>query len=267
MILGLCLIQIIIHCLDHGRSEFLAAEAISAADHFDIFACFSQRGHDIFIQRLAERTGFFGTVQNGNALAGCGECFDKFLGSERAIQTNFNESEFITFSIQIVDGFLNYICAAAHADDYVLSIFCSDIVKQMIAAAGDLADFVHIVLDGLRNRIVVRIRSFTCLEINIRVLSGTAEMGMIRVHSACTETCHCITVKQFVHICIVDHFDLLYFMRSTEAIEEVAERNAGLDRGKMCYQCQVHNFLHGSRCQESKSGLTAGHYVTVISED
>ncbi len=135
------------------------------------------------------------------------------------------------------------------------------------ASGAPTADFVHVVLDDLGDLLVVAVRRFTILEVDIRVLCGAAEMRMIRVHGACAECRNCVTIEKLVHVRIVDQLDLLDFMRGTETVEEVAERNGRLDRGKMRDQREVHDLLHGCGCEERKTGLAACHHVAVIAED
>ena len=69
--------------------------------------------------------------------------------------------------------------ARAHHDDHALRLGCANVVKQVIGAADGRGKFVHDRLDFFRARHVVRIAGFTRLEIDIRILGGAAQHGMI----------------------------------------------------------------------------------------
>ena len=268
VILGLVLIEVIIDSLDHRGREFLAAETVASADDLDAAATrFTERGHDVLIQRFAEGAGLLGAVEDCDLLAGCRDRFEELVCRERTVQTDLDETELLALAVQVVDRLFRNVCAAAHDDENFLRIGCADIVEEVIVTARDLADLVHIMLNDLGDLGVVIVRCFTVLEIDVRVLRRTAEVRMIRVHCARTERCDRIAIEELIHVCIVDELDLLDFMRRTEAIEEMAERNGRLDCGKMRDQRKVHDFLYGSGCEERKARLTARHYVAVIAED
>jgi len=56
-------------------------------------------------------------------------------------------------------------------------------------------------------------------------------------------------------------------VRGAEAVEEVNERDAGLERGGLRNQRQVVRFLHRIRRQHRPAGGAASHHVGVIAED
>ncbi|MPN41340.1 hypothetical protein SDC9_188883 [bioreactor metagenome] len=56
-------------------------------------------------------------------------------------------------------------------------------------------------------------------------------------------------------------------MGGAEAVEEMEERNAALDRGKMRNQRKIHHFLNGGGGQHGKPGLSATHDIRMISKD
>ena len=55
-------------------------------------------------------------------------------------------------------------------------------------------------------------------------------------------------------------------MAGAESVEEVQERNAALDGGKMCHSGEILGFLDGAGGEHRKTCLTAGHYVLMVSE-
>ena len=56
-------------------------------------------------------------------------------------------------------------------------------------------------------------------------------------------------------------------MGGTETVKEVDKGNAALEGGQMCNSTQVHNFLLVGLTQHGETGLTAGVYVGVVTEN
>ncbi len=90
---------------------------------------------------------------------------------------------------------------------------------------------------------------------------------MIRRERALAVLDHAIHVDHGAHVVFIQHLDLADFVRSAEAIEEMQEGNARLERGGMRDQCQVHGLLHGVRAEHGPSGGAAEHDVGVIAEN
>src|SRR5699024_9891180 len=88
-----------------------------------------------------------------------------------------------------------------------------------------------------------------------------------RVQCACTEFSQGFLIDKRSEIVVFQHFDLLDFVRSTETVEEVHERNARLDGSQVGNTCQVHNFLYRTFGQHGETCLTCRHYVLVVTED
>ncbi len=90
---------------------------------------------------------------------------------------------------------------------------------------------------------------------------------MIRVQSALTECVDCVVIDQIIEIFVIPHLNLLDFVRSAEAVEEVDERKASLDCSAVSDRGQIHNFLYGRLAEHCSSGLTACVHIRVIAED
>ena len=69
------------------------------------------------------------------------------------------------------------------------------------------------------------------------------------------------------HVVFLEHFDLVDFVRGAEAVEEMQEGNAGLERRRMRDQRQVHRLLHRVRTQHGPSRRAAEHHVGVVAEN
>ena len=260
--------KVLVHGVDHGRRELLGAEAVTAADDLDVTsACFNERIDHILIQRLAKGAGLLRAVENRDALAALGQRFDELLRSKRTIQADFQKAQLLSLCVQIVDGLFADVRAAAHDNDDVLCIRSANIIKEMIVTSRDLADLVHVMLDDPRDGVIVLVRGFAALEVDVGVLCCAALMRVLRVQCAGTEGGHGIAVEELIHIFIVDELDLLNLMGGTETVKEVEERNGAFDRGKMRNKRKVHDFLHGRGSQHGKTGLAAAHDVAVIAKD
>ena len=117
----------------------------------------------------------------------------------------------------------------------------------MILSAGDGCNLVHEILNDCGKRGILIIGGFTALEVNIGVLSSDFSIGFFRTQRAVTEFFDIFHVEQIFHVGIVKGFNLLDFMRSTEAVENAEERNFALKRGQMGNNRQVMRFLDGCR--------------------
>ena len=56
-------------------------------------------------------------------------------------------------------------------------------------------------------------------------------------------------------------------MRGTEAVKEVDERNAPLDRNEMRHRSEIHDLLHARLCKHSDTRLTRRHDILMVAED
>ena len=140
-------VQVVIHSLGHGGGELLGAQAVTAAYYLDVCAAaLYQSVYNVLIQRLAQRTGFLGAVQHGDLLYGGGYSLYKSVGRERTVQADLQQTQLVALGVQVIDGLFDYVCAAAHYDDDVLGVRCANVIVEVILAAGELANLVHIIL-------------------------------------------------------------------------------------------------------------------------
>ena len=163
--------------------------------------------------------------------------------------------------------FLHHVGAAAHDDDDVFRIRGAHVIEQVIATAGELAHLVHIVLHDAGDGVILFVGGFPALEVDIRVLGGAAQVGMLGVHGPGAEGFDRLKVAQLGHVVVIDDLHLLHLVGGTEAVEEMDEGHAALDGGQVGDQGQVHDLLHGGGSQHGKPGLAAAHHVAMIAED
>ena len=96
-----------------GRG-ILGAEAVTSADDLHRNAPLLVDGANVLIQRLAHRTRFLGTVQNGKALAGLGNRIQEVVRGEGTVEVDVHQTDFFTLCGQIVHGFLGSLGGGAH---------------------------------------------------------------------------------------------------------------------------------------------------------
>lgn len=261
-------VHVLIDGVDHARSEFLAAEAVSAAGNFKAgFAFVLKSCQNVQIKRFADGARFFGSVQNGEVFAGSRDSLHEAIGCERTIKSDLDEAEFCAFCVEIIDGFFDSVAAGAHGNDDLFCVRRADVIEQVIASAGDGLLFCHHFFHDFRNRVVVLVGGFSVLEVDVRVLGGAALNRVFRVQSSCFE------VRDFVHVDERSDFFVFrknhfaHFVAGAETVEEVKERNFCLQSGEVRNERKVRNFLHGCACKHCETGLAACHNVAVIAEN
>ena len=180
---------------------------------------------------------------------------------------NRQQTHFFTLAAQEIDGFFNGFTAGTHSNNQTICFRIAVVIKQMILTTGDFIYFLHVSFYQFRNRFIEAVGNFTLLEIDVRVLSSTANDRMIRVQRIATERFNSFKVGYLRHIFVIDKLDFLNLMGSTETVKEMNERNATFQSGQMSHQAQIHGLLHAVGSQHSKTGLTSSHYVLMIAEN
>ena len=137
----------------------------------------------------------------------------------------------------------------------------------MILAAGELGEFVHSFLDFGRAFIIEFVDSFAALEEDIRVLGGTVDDRVFRVHRAGAGGDNVFVIDHRAHIFHAQLFDLHDFVGSAEAVEEMQERNAGFEGGALRDQSGIMSFLNRVGSDQSKTGLAGRHNVALVTEN
>ena len=64
---------------------------------------------------------------------------------------------------------------------------------------------------------------------------------------------HALFVDHRAQDLVRQHLDLGDFVRGAEAVEEMHERNARFERGRLRNQREIHRFLHGRRAKHAPS--------------
>ena len=85
--------------------------------------------------------------------------------------------------------------------------------------------------------------------------------------STAAELLQGLLVYQRSEVVVLQHFNLLDFVRRAETVEEVQERHAALDGRQVCHAGQIHHFLYGTFAQHGETGLAARHDILMVTED
>ena len=104
------------------------------------------------------------------------------------------------------------------------------------------------------NRQVVGVGALAPLEVDVGILRRAAQLGMLGVHRLGAERGQLLPVHKAGHVLVVDHLDLLHLVGGPEAVEEVQEGDARLQRRQMGDQGQVHAFLDRGGAEQGEAG-------------
>ena len=90
---------------------------------------------------------------------------------------------------------------------------------------------------------MVAVGGLDVLEVDVGVLGGAAGLGVLGVHAAGAEFSDGVPGNELADVVVVDDFDLLNFVRSSETVKEMKERNSAFNSRKVSNSGKVHTFL------------------------
>ena len=137
----------------------------------------------------------------------------------------------------------------------------------MVVAAGPLPQSVHRALHDLGDARVERVDALARLEVDVGVLRGASDERPLRRQPPRAMRQNQLVRDQRAHVLVLEHLDRLQLVRGAKAVEEVHERDAGLERCGMRHEREVVRLLHRRRGQQCKAGLTDRHHIRVVAED
>ena len=267
-VLGLVLSQLFVYCEDRCRRSILGTQTVTAAGNNDVvLACVAQSGNNVEVQRLALCARLLGAVEDCNLLCGLRDSCQELVSSEGTVQTNLNQTNLLALSGQVVDNFLSDVADGAHCDDDALCVRCAVVVEQLIVGAQLCVDLCHVLFNDARYGVVELVAGLTMLEEDVAVLVRAAHDRMLRVQSALAERLNSVHIAHLSQVAVIPNLNLLNLVRGTETVEEVDERNTGLDGCQMRNSRQVHDLLRIGLAQHCETGLAASHNVRVIAEN
>ncbi len=267
--------QVVEDGLGHPGGEVLGRQAVATAENRRQVRHWYRSGRQPFgdgglhvdVERLSGAAGLLRPVQHGdpaNALRQRGNHGGRV---ERPIQPHLEQPDLLTTGVQGADDFLQHLGGRTHDDHDALGIRRADVVEEVVGAPDEPGKAIHHRLDDGRGVQVEEIDRFPPLEVDIRVLGGTAYRRTFGGEAALA-----VGEDQFLRdhrpqVVVAEHLDLLDLGRSAEAVEEVQERQARFERGGVGDERQVHHFLDAVRSQHRPPGGAGGHHVAVVAVD
>ena len=212
------------YCEEVFRQYVFGTHTSAAADDVNVKTFFFSKANDIEVQRFAEGTRFFCAIDNSDFLNCFRQYVEEIFVGERTIKVNVDQANFFALALQVFNCLFCNVSKRTHADNNIFSVFSTVVVERFVCTACDCRNFVHVVSNDIRHSVVEFVASFCVLEVNVRVFCSTADFRMIRIQSTFTERFDCIPINEFFVVFEVHDFNFLDFVRSTETIEEVNER-------------------------------------------
>ena len=268
---GSILLQFIEYALHHGGGEFLGTQTI-ATTHDNghgkgqgaLHGGVGKGLHHILQQGFAQAAGFLGAVEHSNLLHGLGQGGNHVLCRERTVQTHLEHADVFA---ECLHGFKAGFGAGAHDDDDAGSLRAADVFHHIVAAAGELAEFLHGLLHNAGNGVVELVDGFATLEVDVRVLGGAADDRGIRGEGAGVESVDQVLVNHAAQLLVGDVGNLAHFVRGAEAVEEVDEGHAAFQRGGVGNGGHIRGFLGGGAAKHGKTRGAGAHHVAVVTEN
>ena len=266
--LGLVLLELLVDSEGRRGSGILGAQAVTAAHHGEVGAAsLIECGDNVLVERLANGTRLLGAVHDGDLLDGRGEHVDKVLDGERTEQTDLDQADLLTMSVEVIDDLFEHVAERTHADDDAIGILGAIVVEQAVVGTELLVDLAHVLLDDSGQLVVGGVAGLTMLEEDVAVLVAAASVRMLRVQRVIAELLDSLHVAHVLEVLVVPHGDFLDLVAGAETIEEVEERNLALKSGEVRHRGEVHDFLDVALGEHGKAGLTTRHDVGVIAKD
>ena len=167
----------------------------------------------------------------------------------------------------MINSFPSGLGNRTHGYNHTFSIGSSVVVEEMVLAACDPGDFGHIAFYHFGHCFIVSVAGLTVLEEDVAVFCHTACNRVLGRERAAAEFGKSLAVEQRLEVFHLKGFYLLDFVRCTETVEEINERNAALDSRQVCNSGEIHNFLHRAFGKHCKAGLANRHHVPMVTED
>ena len=252
-----------------GRSGVLRRKAVTTTDDQRLLVARAgcKSLDDVQVERIAVGSRLLRAVEHADALHALGKHSHKVFHRERTVEVYGDDTHLLALRDQVVDRLLDSLGHRTHGDNHVLGILGSIIYERLVVAARDLRNLLHGVGHHVGNRIVELIGSLARLEIDVGVLGRTAGHGVFGVECTGAELLQGVAVEQRSQRGFVDQLDLLDLVRGAEAVEEVQERHAGLQRHEVRYAGEVHDLLDRRSGEHRKTRLAGSHHVLVVTKD
>ena len=141
------------------------------------------------------------------------------------------------------------------------------VVEEVVLAAGHLGEVVHGRLHVPGRVDVEGVAGLAGLEEGVGVLGGAADHRRVGRERPAADVGDQVVGDHLLQIVVVEQLDLGHLVRGAEAVEEVDEGHAALERGALRDEREVVGLLHRVGGQQAEAGLADRHHVGVVAED
>lgn len=176
---------------------------------------------------------------------------------------NVYATDFFALFNEETNCFFNCLCARAHGDKNEFCIRSTGVIEQVVFTARNFTDFLHVAFCYIWYDIIEFIKGFTVLHECFSWFAEGNSFRIIRVHAAFTEFCNGLHVQHRTEVFVRNAFNLLDFMRCTETIEEVEDRNTTGNSRSMNDCRQIHNFLNTRFYHHADTSAAHSHRVVM----
>ena len=260
-------LHVVVDGLDHGGVELLGAQPVAAAEDLRRLAALHEGRAHIHVKRVPKGSRLLGAIEHREGLGRGRNRREQVLGREGPVHPHFHQAHLLTLAGEVVDHLFDGLAAASHGDDDPVGLRVADVVKRLVAPAGEIADLLHGGNDDPRDLEIKGVGGLAALEVDVRVLGRATQLGPLGVGAPRPELRHGLEVDELRHVLDVDEGDLLDLVRGAEPVEEVHEGQARLDGGQMRHQAEVHDLLDRGRGEHGNPRLPHRHHVLVVAED
>ena len=196
-LLGVLVLHVVIDGLDLGGRHIPAGNTVAAAIDGGGVGLTLQSRAGIQINGTADSAGLLGAVHGGDLLYRLGQGVQEILDVEGTEQVDLQQAHLLALRAEVIDDLFGALAGRAHHHDDPLGILSTIVVEDVVVAAGDLVDPLHVTLYDVGDGIVSGVVGFLALEIHVRALHGGAVDRVLRVHSNAVELSHGVLVQQF----------------------------------------------------------------------
>ena len=264
VLLGARQLQVVEHGFHQVRRELLARNAELAADHLDVAVQVAHRTVHVQEQRLRVRVLLAHLVQHADLLHRLRQRRREVLQRERSPQVHLHHAHLLAVRVQVVHRLLRRRRRRAHHHHHVLRVRSAHVVEQVVLAAAHRRHLVHRRLHLVRHRVVERLVALQALHPHVVAERQTDRVRVRGVHAAVLVLQRLLEREDRLDLLGRDQLDRRHLVRRAEAVEEVHERNAAIDRRQMRHQRQIVRLLHGVRRQVRKTRRARLEHVAVV---
>jgi hypothetical protein len=258
--------------LGHGRGELLRAETVAAAENArgrdgGGMLGAGEGGEHRHEQGFADGAGLLGAVEHAEGADGRRDRCEEGGDGERLEEADGDHADALAGGVEVVGGGLEGLDAGAHADDDALGLRVAVVVDERIPASGEIGELVHARGDDAGEGVDEGVNRFAALEVDVGILRGAVDLGAVGREGAAAEGGEGLLVDHGAEDVVGERADLGDLVRGAEAVEEVDDGQATLERGGVGDEGEVLGFLGVVGAEEGATGLAAGHDILVVAED